>query len=128
MLFLPRSNRYGYGYDNGSIRTARAASKRVQYPPPPTTPVGLLRELSFGNLDPPHPCVRPSIPRHVFSDAKQGLQYLLLLEALLVSAVVIYGALFWLVMPLRLHDKPIFFDYSNRSAATVRVGDVFVRF
>lgn len=37
-----------------------------------------------------------------------------------MSAVVLYGALYWLVMPLRLHDKPIFFDYSNR-ATTVRV-------
>lgn len=46
---------------------------------------------------------------------QQGLQYLLLFEALLLSAVVLYGALYWLLMPLRLHDKPIFFDYSNRS-------------
>ncbi|CAN0109938.1 unnamed protein product, partial [Ectocarpus fasciculatus] len=40
--------------------------------------------------------------------AVTGLQYLLLFEAVLLSAVVLYGALYWLAMPLRLHDKPIF--------------------
>eukprot|EP00752_Nemacystus_decipiens_P001725 g1668.t1 len=53
-----------------------------------------------------------------------GLQYLLLFEALLLSAVVIYGALYWLVMPLRLHDKPVFFDYSNRATAGGATGVV----
>ena len=51
------------------------------------------------------------------SPLRQGLQYLLLFEALLLSAVVIYGALYWLLMPLRLHDKPIFFDYSGRATS-----------
>eukprot|EP00903_Cladosiphon_okamuranus_P009638 g9171.t1 len=53
-----------------------------------------------------------------------GLQYLLLFEALLLSAVVIYGALYWLLMPLRLHDKPIFFDYSNRAKSGGATGTV----
>jgi len=76
------------------------------------------------HLDSPAPYASSNSSFHAFSNAKQGLQYLLLLEALLLSAVVIYGALFWLVMPLRLLDKPIFFDYSNRSAAAVRAAPV----
>lgn len=39
------------------------------------------------------------------------MQYLLVLLAVLMSAGVIYGALYWLVMPLRVHDKQLFFDY-----------------
>lgn len=62
------------------------------------------------------PCSRP----HLHLLQQQGLQYLLLFEAVLLSAVILYGALYWLVMPLRLHDKPIFLDYSNR-ATTVRI-------
>lgn len=42
----------------------------------------------------------------------QVFQYLLVFVALLLSAVVLYGALYWAMMPLRLHDKPLFFDYS----------------
>lgn len=50
----------------------------------------------------------------------QAVQYMLILEALLLSAAVLYGALYWLVLPLRLHDKPLFFDYSDRGT-TVRI-------
>lgn len=39
---------------------------------------------------------------------------MLLLLALLMSAGVLYGALYWLVMPLRLHDKLLFFDYGAK--------------
>ncbi|CBJ27199.1 conserved unknown protein [Ectocarpus siliculosus] len=56
--------------------------------------------------------------------AVTGLQYLLLFEAVLLSAVVLYGALYWLVMPLRLHDKPIFLDYSDRATTGSATGTV----
>lgn len=46
------------------------------------------------------------------SNKMQVFQYLMIFVALLLSAVVLYGALYWAVMPLRLHDKPLFFDYS----------------
>ncbi|CAN0418083.1 unnamed protein product [Ectocarpus sp. 12 AP-2014] len=55
--------------------------------------------------------------------AVTGLQYLLLFEAVLLSAVVLYGALYWLVMPLRLH-KPIFLDYSDRATTGGATGTV----
>ncbi|CAM9249484.1 unnamed protein product [Ectocarpus sp. 4 AP-2014] len=56
--------------------------------------------------------------------AVTALQYLLLFEVVLLSAVVLYGALYWLVMPLRLHDKPIFLDYSDRAMTGGATGTV----
>lgn len=49
----------------------------------------------------------------------QLLQYMLIVQALFVAAAVLYGSLYWLVMPLRLHEAPLYFDYSYRGK-TVR--------
>lgn len=74
-------------------------------------------------LNPAHECLEPwpacCHPRATPVTCKlrerswQGLQLVLLLEALLLSAALIYAALYWLVMPLRVHDKPLYFDYSK---------------
>lgn len=45
----------------------------------------------------------------------QGVQYLLLVEFIFLSAGAFYGVLYWLIMPLKLHDQPLYLDYSNRN-------------
>lgn len=51
----------------------------------------------------------------VMRHALQGIQYLLLVEVVLLFAVILYAALYWLAMPLTLHDQQLYFDYSNNA-------------
>lgn len=72
-----------------------------------------IASLMFVNIAPSRVSLR------TFRADVQGVQYALLLEALLLSAAVLYGALYWLVMPPRLHDKPLYFDHSQNDQSSM---------